>query len=447
LEIRQKKTNIKSKAIITVTFFLFLIFVTSAQGASIIREKDEIGKKLYPQHLVLPFAFYNETFHFAYGISWGANGLIQDQMRTFTEIMGSSNSSFNLSIIVMDYKLPSSNRLFFSPVVSIGKYGKIRAYTDGNPGYLHERAGTNDSDEDNYLDKKGWDSFLDLNIHYILPLGAGKDSGIHTFILNKGFLEKGQTGGKVWNPLKSGITTVGLRPFYRYQSIDKYGGGNKHIDTNGLKLYLEYDNTDFFQNPTMGSYQRIGITRDWGWFGSSDSWTVLEAELCKYFSLGESKWFRQKVLALDFWTAETPTWDSRVVNGEEIIQHRAPYFMGPTLGGIYRMRAYPRNRFNDRAAIYYSAELRFTPKWHPLGDVPWIKKWLKWDYWQFVPFVEAGRVADEWSVSELHKKMKVDAGVGLRAYMRKLLIRLDIAFSDEGGGGTLWVGHPFQFKK
>ena len=36
---------------------------------------------------------------------------------------------------------------------------------------------------------------------------------------------------------------------------------------------------------------------------------------------------------------------------------------------------------------------------------------------------------------------------GFRAYMRKLLIRLDIAFSDEGGGATLWVGHPFQFRK
>ena len=430
-----------------ILLLLFVFLISTARGASIIREKDEIGKKFYPQHLLLPFAFYNETFNFAYGLSLGTNGFIQDQMRTFMEIMGSSNSSFNFSLLVTDYKLPFFERLFFSPVISFGKYGKMKAYTDGNPDYSHERAGSNDSDEDNYMDKHGWDSFVDLNFNYVLPVGAGKASGTQTFILNRGFLEKGQTGGDIWNPFRSGITTIGLRPFYRYQSIDKYGGGFEHIETNGLKAYLEYNNTDFFQNPTKGSYQRIGITRDWGWFNSTDSWTLLEAELCKYFSLGASKTFRQRVIALDFWTAETPTWDSHISNGKEIIRHRAPYYMGTTLGGLYRMRAYPRYRFSDRAAIYYSAELRLIPKWHPLGDVPWIKKWLQWDYWQVVPFVEVGRVADEWSISELHRKMKIDGGIGIRAYMRKIMLRLDIAFSDEGGGVTLWVGHPFQFQR
>ena len=417
------------------------------QAANIIREKNEVGKDLYPQHLVLPFAFYNKRFDLAYGISWGTNGFIQDQMRTFVEVMGSSNSSFNFSMLVSDYKLPFFERLFFSPVISIGKYDDIMAYIDGNPHYPNERAGTNDSDEDDYIDKKGWDSFVDLNLHYVLPIGAGKTSGTQTFVLEKGFPLEGLPGGKVWNPFKSGITALGLRPFYRYQSFDKYGGGTEHIDTNGLKAYLEYDNTDFFQNPSTGSYQRIGVTRDWGWFGSSDSWTVLEAEFCKYFSLGQSRRFRQRVIALDFWTADTPTWDSHISGGKEVIRHRAPYFMGPTLGGLYRMRGYPRFRFSDRAAIYYSAELRLTPQWHPLGDIPWIKKWLKWDYWQIVPFVETGRVADTWAISELHRNMKVDGGIGVRAYMRKLLIRLDIAFSDEGGGATLWIGHPFQFQK
>jgi len=43
--------------------------------------------------------------------------------------------------------------------------------------------------------------------------------------------------------------------------------------------------------------------------------------------------------------------------------------------------------------------------------------------------------------------MKIDGGIGIRAYMRKIMLRLDIAFSDEGGGVTLWVGHPFQFQR
>jgi len=43
--------------------------------------------------------------------------------------------------------------------------------------------------------------------------------------------------------------------------------------------------------------------------------------------------------------------------------------------------------------------------------------------------------------------MKVDGGVGLRAYMRKFLIRLDLAGSDEGVSMTFWLSHPFQFAK
>ena len=361
--------------------------------------------------------------------------------------MGSSNSSFNFSALVSDYKLPFTDRLYLSPVVSIGKYGKMKAYIDGNPAYPYEKAGANNSDEDNYVHKKAWDSFVDLNFEYVLPIGAGKTSPIRTFILENGLPVKGVTGGDTWNPFRSGVTALGLRPFYRYLSIDKYGGGTEHFETNGLKAYLEYDNTDFFQNPTKGSYQRVGITRDWGWFNSTDSWTVWEVELSKYFSLGSSRWFRQQVVALDFWTADTPTWETRTSNGKEVIRHRAPFYMGPTLGGVYRMRAYPRYRFNDKAAIYYSAELRLTPKWHPFANVHWVQKWLQWDYLQLVPFVEAGRVADEWSITKLNGNMKVDGGLGFRAYMRKLLIRLDIAFSNEGGGGSLWIGHPFQFKK
>jgi len=292
---RIEMRKFKAFWLIPVLILLFGCFLlaSSVQGASIIRNKNEIGKKLYPQHLLLPFAFYNETFDFAYGIAWGSSGFIQDQMRSFMEVMGSSNDSFNFSMLVSDYKLPLADRLFASPIVSIGEYGKFRAYIDGNPSYHNQRAGTNDSSKHNYVHKHAWDSFVDVDFHYVLPIGAGKTSPIRTFILENGFpIDEGTTGGKTWNPFNSGVTNLGFRPFYRYQSIDKYGGGTEHIETNGLDAYLEYDNTDFLRNPTRGSYQRIGIMRDWGWFNSTDSWTVWETELCKYFPLDESRWFR-----------------------------------------------------------------------------------------------------------------------------------------------------------
>ena len=65
------------------------------------------------------------------------------------------------------------------------------------------------------------------------------------------------------------------------------------MKTNGIELSLFHDNRDFKLNPSRGSALRLKFTRDFGWFDSSDSWTVVDAEFDKYFSLGESDWFRQ----------------------------------------------------------------------------------------------------------------------------------------------------------
>ena len=64
---------------------------------------------------------------------------------------------------------------------------------------------------------------------------------------------------------------------------------------------------------------------------------------------------------------------------------------------------------------------------------------------QFVPFVEVGRVAPEWSFSELHSDMKWDAGLGIRAWAQGIVVRIDMAYSDEGVGVQMMVSQPFQF--
>jgi hypothetical protein len=106
------------------------------------------------------------------------------------------------------------------------------------------------------------------------------------------------------------------------------------------------------------------------------------------------------------------------------------------------MRAYPSNRFNDRSAIYSTAEYRYTPHWNPIGEISWLR-WLKMDWWQFVGFVEGGRVANEYSFSELFSDWKVDVGLGLRAMMAGGMIRFDWAVSDEGSSMWVMFGHPF----
>lgn len=259
--------------------------------------------------------------------------------------------------------------------------------------------------------------------------------------MDRGLLISGAAGGESWNPLISGRTYFELVPFYRRQQLDS-DERNVDLKTNGIEFSLFRDNRDFFPNPSLGSGLRLQLTRDFGWFDSSDSWTVLQTEFDKYFSLGSSDWFRQRVIALNFWTAYSPTWEEKE-NGE--IANRPPPFAGATLGGPWRLRAYPSQRFSDKAAIYYAAEYRAIPKWNPFENWSWLQKHLGVQWLQFVPFAEVGRVAPHWTVKRLHSDMKWDVGVGLRAFLKGLVVRIDTAVSEEDVGVQMMVSQPFQF--
>jgi hypothetical protein len=233
-------------------------------------------------------------------------------------------------------------------------------------------------------------------------------------------------------------------PFFRQQEIDSEFV-ETDVKTNGFEFALFRDNRDFVANPSRGSALRLKATRDWQWFDSSAPYTVVSAEWDKYVSLGPSERFRQRVIAFDLWTADTPTWDdSHTEDGEEVF-HRPPAYAGATLGGLWRMRAYPESRFHDKAAIYYSAEYRMVPKWNPLAEISWLQRYLELAWWQWVPFVEVGRVAPSWNLDELHSDMKWDVGFAVRAMAKGLVIRIDGAVSEEGGRVSMMLSHPFQF--
>lgn len=125
--------------------------------------------------------------------------------------------------------------------------------------------------------------------------------------------------------------------------------------------------------------------------------------------------------------------------------HRPPVFQGANLGGLWRMRAYPTSRFNDRAAIYYCGEIRLMPEWNPFAKIEWVEKYLTVQWWQWVFFTEVGRVAPSWSFSTLNKNQKFDAGVGVRAMVKGLVVRIDVAGSSESWGVNMMVSQPFQW--
>jgi outer membrane protein assembly factor BamA len=314
-------------------------------------------------------------------------------------------------------------------------------YINGNPEFRGERAGSNDSDEDNFVEGDGWDNYFRLRFKYLLPLGHGKDQIIDAYELDQGLLKSGASGATSWNPLVSGKSYLELRPFYRSQQIEG-DDVDEDLKTNGADFSFFWDNRDFLNSPSRGNGLNLKVSRDFGWLDSSDSWTSLQGEFDVYFPLKLSDSFRQEVLAFDFWTSYSPSWEEQ---SDGTVDNGPPAYTGATLGGLWRMRGYPSQRFSDKAAIYYTAELRVIPRWNPFVRWPTIQKHLGVQWLQFVPFVEVGRVAPSWNMDELHSDMKWDGGVGIRALLKGIVARIDTAVSGEGFSVQMMVCQPFQF--
>ena len=394
---------------------------------------------------LIPYGFFNSDVGGAVAAAWISKGVLQEQASTVANVWVGSEGAYQLFLSNNNIQLPFSDRLFVDSVFMYSNWEEVDSYQNGNPNFPNEIAGSNDSDEDNSVSATGEDLFGYISLRYLLPIGDGRGDPIHTFKLSDGLLMSGfEAGGGPWNPLKSGRTTLELRPFYRDQDFESDDTGEPFRNkTSGVKFILEYDNTDWYNNPTRGSRQELTIARDWGALDESPTWTAIQFRHSQFFNLGETKKARQRVLALDFWTSDLPTWNSSHTdkNGREIF-HRAPLFEGSTLGGLLRQRAYANDRFHDRSAINYSLEYRYTPRWNPMPEIPLINKlYIPW--WQWVAYVEVGRVADNWSVSDLHKDMKVSVGGGIRALVSGLIIRVDAGVSDEGGEIQMFFNHPF----
>ena len=425
--------------------FFVLISVVFAFGHNAFGQSIMVGpdEKFEKQVLSLPYAFYNENFGLAGAYVYAVTGYPQKQAALISTAMAGTNGSALAFLMGRDLQMPLIDRLFLDAVFQAGYFQDSDIYTDGNPHYADERAGSNDSDQNDYVTSDGgWDNFFRLRFKYLLPMGHGRDTIITTQVVDRGMLADGATGGQSWNPFTSGLTYLELQPFYRLQQIHDRNYLRKKVKTNGLMVSLFRDNRDFRFNPSEGSAIRVKYRRDFGWFNSSESYTAVDTEMTKYFSLGESDWFRQRVLAFDFWTAYSPTWNQKD-NGD--IEHRPPTFAGATLGGLWRLRGYPSQRFSDKAAIYYAAEYRMIPRWNPFENWDWLQKYVGVQWLQFVPFVEVGRVAPDWGVQRLNRDMKWDAGVGLRLWAKGIVVRIDSAVSDEGYGVQMMVAQPFQF--
>lgn len=423
-----------------IAFFLAVITISGTVSSHAQTIKTDENGESEPQTLRLPYIFYNEAFGLAGGYVYGLSGNPQPQSSILGTVIAGTSGSATALIAGYDLTIPDYGRLFFDPLLNVGYYNEQKAYSNGNPDFTDERSGSNDSHIDNHLVGNGWDNQAYINIKYVLPIGHGKDEVISTYKMDRGIPTNPRDIGEWWNPLAAGKTYAKLRPFYHSQTIDTEESKSK-VNTNGVDAILYWDNRDFLQNPSTGHSANFKVSQDFGMFNSTNSWTVLQMEVDKYFDLGSNDLFRQQVLALDFWTVNSPSWEADGNN----ISNNPPSYAGATLGGLWRMRAHSTGRFNDKAGIYYAAELRMMPQWNPFPDWPVVQEYVGIDWLQVVPFVEVGRVAEDWDLAELHSDMNWDAGIGLRAWASGFVVRLDVATSDESTGVQMMIGQPFQF--
>lgn len=421
---------------------IIVIFHLSLSVISVYAEKqtplsrEPASKRL----LLLPYPFFNDTIGSGIGVAAIAEGYLQKQALTVGTGLFSFQGTYLTYLALRNYQLPWHKRVLLEPSMSFGKLTNIQFYGGRNPDFPDERAGSHDSSKDNFQEEDGSDTWFDFNIKYLLPIGHGRKHILPDITLENGIPVSGHTGGKHWNPLKSGRTYIELEPFYRSQEID--GKNTNHQKTAGIEVALTYDNTDFLLNPAKGNYLKVFFDRDWGGFDSSSSWSVWGGEFSQFFSLAPTENTIQRVIAFNFWTVDSPTWDSSsTVDGKETF-HRPPTYKGANLGGLWRMRGYPATRFNDRAGIYYGLEYRHTLAWNPLKDLT-MKGKLDVDWLQLVAFGELGRVAPKWELETLHEDMKWSAGIGLRAMMNNIILRFDLATSDEDFMAQLFIGQPW----
>jgi hypothetical protein len=397
------------------------------------------------QTLVLPYAFSAESTGTAFGVGGMLKGFYQDQMSMGGTVFAGEDTHAAFGG-VWDYRLPFSRRLFISGNGMYGYYPRHRAYTAPRRFFLPagvERPGSHESSENVFLESEGFSNWVDLKLEYSLPIGAAAgDRGRIEYRLEEGLLVSEPSGGESWNPLNGGATVVGLRQYNRYQSYET-DRATFDGEVHAFELGLLHDNTDFPTNPSTGSSQYVAFHHDPAWGRDGGSWSFVELEGSKYFSLGSSDWARQRIIALNAWTGYSPTWDLEYddMGGSRVVD-APPFLEGASLGGFNRMRGFRDSRFNDKAAVYATAEYRYTLDYNPIRNVSWLK-FLNLDWFQLVGYVEAGRVAPEYELGTLLKDMKTDVGFSLRALTGGIVVRADFSVSEEGSNFWVMVGHPF----
>ena len=394
-----------------ITLAASLVF-TSAQASS-------QSEKQPKDSAFVPFYFSTETMGNTFGGAGVAKGVGQPQAALFGTALYSDKDSYVVFLSAFNYALSQS--LLFSTQM-------YQARFNDNPYYLGEQGSNDSSDLDNTI-TDGYEQNYQAEFKYLLPWGNVAEHGLlgaFQPIKNVSFA----------SPLESGVSSILFTPFYTSRDLKEL---NQTEKATGFKLSFDWDNRDSTHNPTKGSHSLLELTTGADDWSEDDPWFKWSFQNSQYFALGPlGDWFDQQVLAFDFYTADTPTWD----DCSDQVCARPPETEQARLGGLYRLRGYTGGRFHGRSAVHYSAEYRVLPEWQPLEDIPLINYYdLPW--WQWVVFAEAGRVADEYDVKTLHSDMKWSLGGAVRFQVEGVVVRAELARGGDEGTFRIMINQPF----
>ena len=164
--------------------------------------------------------------------------------------------------------------------------------------------------------------------------------------------------------------------------------------------FVELDLLDPPLNPKAGGKYRFGLARYADRDSGRFSFTRWDLDLRQYVPF----FGRTRVLALR----------ALLSSSDPDAGDAVPFYLAPTLGGSYSLRAYRTFRFRDLSAVLFQAEYR----------------WRVNEFVQGALFYDGGAVAPR--LGDLHR-LESDAGIGLRAGGREgIVFRIDLAIGNEG---------------
>ncbi len=184
-------------AFLWIIFSFVIIFTFDALSYAANVTLDEGEEKPKRRFLVFPYPQHTDELGWTIGALAVAQGYIQPQFKFFINAQETGEGRGLIEYDMRDFKIPyAGNRFFLDHSGKFGTYPdpEMRGYTDGNLAFSDERAGTNDSNRENFITSSGTDERFWFRLKYTLPIGDAELSPVKQYVLRDGLLVSGTSG-------------------------------------------------------------------------------------------------------------------------------------------------------------------------------------------------------------------------------------------------------------